>query len=141
MIVAALLLCSIVQVPGANNAVTRARAEVTVDDTAEVVLANPFRQALLKSAVSAVKAGQIKRIDLIRLRVATMSPAFLKHAEDLAIIQMAYSGDDVPVDENGTIDETAIDWDKLAAFLEKIIPLILKLIDAFASIQGVASYV
>lgn len=112
---------------------SRARSTPVVQDTpVESVLGNPFRQALVKSAVAAAKSGKIKRIELIRLRVATMSPAFLEHAQELAIIQMAFSGDEVPLGEDGSVDEAAIDWDKLASFLEKIIPLILQLIDKFA---------
>lgn len=98
----------------------------------EKVKVNKFRQALLKAADSAAKAGEIKRADVVRLRVASLSPAFLQQAERLAVVQMAFSGDEVPTLDDGRIDVAKIDWDALLAFLEKLIPIILQLIDMFA---------
>jgi len=102
-------------------------------DVAEQVSRNPFRQALLKAADSAAKKGEIRRLDVVRLRVATLNPAFLERAEMLAKIQMAASGEDVPVGEDGKIEIR--DWSEFATFLERLLELILKLIDAFASVQ------
>jgi hypothetical protein len=96
------------------------------------VKVNKFRQALLKAADAAAKAGEIKRADVVRLRVATLSPAFLAQAERLAVVQMAFSGDEVPTLEDGRIDVAKIDWDALLAFLEKLIPIILELLQMFA---------
>ena len=45
---------------------------------------------------------------------------------------MSFSGEDVPVDENGKVDVSKIDFEKLLDFLERLIPLILKLISLFA---------
>jgi hypothetical protein len=96
----------------------------------EEVSNNKFRQALLKAAQEAAKKGELKRIDLVRLRVATLSPAFLERAELLAKIQMSASGEDIPVGEDGKIEIR--DWQEFALFLEKLLELILRLIDAFA---------
>lgn len=92
-----------------------------------------FHRALIAAAAKQVRDGKMKRGDLIRLRVAMLSPSFRKQAEDLAVIQMAASGSDgVPVGDDGRIDRASIDWDALFAFLEKLLPLILQLIDALS---------
>lgn len=96
-----------------------------------------FHRALIQAAVKQVKDGKMKRSDLIRLRVAMLSPAFREQAEDLAIIQMSASGSDaVPIGEDGLVERASIDWDSLFAFLEKLIPLILQLINAFGTVEG-----
>lgn len=108
-------------------------------DVAEQVSRNPFRQALLKAADAAAKKGELRRLDVVRLRVATLSPAFLERAQELAVIQMASSGEDLgdlPTDENGKIEVSRIDWEGLISFLERLVPLILKLIDLFAFNAG-----
>lgn len=107
----------------------------------EEVSNNKFRSALLKAAQEAAKKGDLKRIDLVRLRVATLSPAFLERAELLAKIQMSASGEDIPVGEDGKIEIR--DWQEFALFLEKLLELILRLIDAFAVLppQQVATVV
>ena len=102
-------------------------------DVVEEISNNPFRATLLKAADAAAKKGEIRRMDVVRLRVATLSPAFLERAEMLAKIQMAASGEDVPVGEDGKIEIR--DWSEFATFLERLLELILKLIDAFASVQ------
>jgi len=98
----------------------------------EEVSSNKFRAALLKAAQEAAKKGELRRVDVIRLRVATLSPAFVEQAQELAVIQMAFSGEEVPTDENGKIEVSRIDWEGLASFLERLIPLILKLLDLLA---------
>jgi len=95
----------------------------------EEVSTNKFRSALLKAAQEAAKKGELKRIDVVRLRVATLSPAFLERAEMLAKVQMSASGDDIPVDEDGRIEIR--DWEAFLQFLVKLLPLLLKLLDAF----------
>ena len=94
---------------------------------------NKFRQQLIQAAMSAQKKGDISRLDLIRIRVASFSPALVKKAEDLAIVQMAASGEDGPfsVDENGEIVRETVDWNNLVTFLERLLPLILMLIKTF----------
>jgi hypothetical protein len=88
---------------------------------------------LIKAATTLQKKGEITRLQLVRLRVAMLSPSFRQKVEDLAVIQMSASGEDGPfsVDENGEIVRETIDWAGLAAFLEKLVPLVLALIKAF----------
>ena len=102
------------------------------NDVVQEVSENKFRRALLKAAQTAAAKKEISRLQVIQLRVATLSPAFLVQAQQLAVVQMAFSGDDVPTDADGKIEVSRIDWEGLAAFLERIIPLILKLLDLFA---------
>ncbi len=96
----------------------------------EEVSNNKFRSALLKAAQEAAKKGELKRIDVVRLRVATLSPAFLERAEMLAKVQMSASGEDIPIGDDGRIEIR--DWEEFLTFLEKLLVLIIKLIDAFA---------
>ena len=110
-------------------------------DVAEQVSRNPFRQALLKAADSAAKKGEIRRLDVVRLRVATLSPAFLERAQELAVIQMSFSGDDlgeIPVDADGKIEVSRIQWENFLAFIEALLPLILKIIDLFSMVGHAA---
>ena len=88
---------------------------------------------LIKAATSLQRKGEITRLQLVRIRVAMLSPAFRAKVEDLAVVQMAASGEDGPfsVDENGEIVRETINWEGLAAFLEKLVPLVLALIKAF----------
>jgi hypothetical protein len=100
----------------------------------EEVSNNKFRAALLKAAQEAAKKGELKRIDVVRLRVATLSPAFLERAEMLAKVQMSASGEDIPVGEDGRIEVR--DWGAFLDFLERLLPLLLKLLDLFAFNAG-----
>lgn len=88
---------------------------------------------LIKAATSLQRKGEITRLQLVRIRVAMLSPAFRQKVEDLAVVQMSASGEDGPfsVDENGEIVRETINWEGLAAFLEKLVPLVLMLIKAF----------
>ena len=96
-----------------------------------------LRRELVKASRKAVRSGTITRRDARRVRVALFSPAFREAAEDLCIVQMAFSGDDaadnLPRKANGDIDRVAIDWEGFAAFLERILPLIVDLLIAFGA--------
>lgn len=95
-----------------------------------------FSRAIIEQATKMVHAGKLRRADLIKLRVAMLSPAFRKHAEDLAVIQMASSESDaVPMSADGSVDRGSINWEGLAAFLEVFIPLLLELIKALSQID------
>lgn len=103
----------------------------------EVESRSGFRRSLVKAARKAANSGTIKRKDAVRVRIACFSPAFLDAAEDLCVIQMAFSGDeaveDLPRNVDGEIDRASIDWDGFASFLERIMPLVLQLIAAFGA--------
>ena len=100
----------------------------------EQLKVNKFRQSLLKAADAAAKSGEIKRVDVVRLRVATLSPAFLERAEMLAKVQMSASGEDVPLGEDGQVEVR--DWDAFLEFLTKLIPIILELLKMFSMVES-----
>ena len=100
-----------------------------------------FRVAVRKAARNARKAKKITPRQYILLNVAMISPNFRKAAEDLAIIQMTFSGFDleeqgIPVDAEGRIIRTEINWDAIIAFLEELIPLIIQLIEIFNDVSA-----
>ncbi len=87
-----------------------------------------FQKELVKAVRAQRKAKNLSAAQAIRLRVAITSPAFAKRAEDLAVIQMAFS-DDVPRTETGAIDRARINWEGLAKFLQALLPLLLQLLE------------
>lgn len=98
----------------------------------EAVADDNFHRGIVKAAHSLFQKGTISRGEYIRFRVAMLSPAFRKHARHVAVTQMAFSGDKVPETGAGDIDETAIDWNALAEFLEKMVPILLMLLEIFS---------
>lgn len=101
-----------------------------------------FHRGVIQAAIKAQREGKIKRVDVVRLRVAMLSPAFRQQAQELAVVQMSASGSEAaPIGENGQIDRASIDWEKLLAFLEKLLPLILQLIDAFSVLEWELNHV
>ena len=92
-----------------------------------------IRAPLLEAIKQARKANRITAFQAVRLRVATFSPAFLDRAQELCLVQLSFTedGPDLPRTETGAIDEQAIDWEGLAAFLERVIPLLIDLLKSF----------
>ena len=93
-----------------------------------------FRSNLSRAIVEQRKAGKITTRDAVRLRVAMLSPAFQDRAMDLAVAQVAFSGDvadAVPIDDEGVVQVEGINWAGLAKFLEALVPLLLTLLKAF----------
>lgn len=118
-------------------AVPSSPAAAQGDDEIKVIEAaagDNFHRNVIRSAVKLQKEGKIKRSELLRLRVAMISPAFRENAKELAKIQMLSSenAEAIPMVGEG------IDWDALLAFIEKLIPLILKLIDAITSVASIS---
>ena len=95
-----------------------------------------FKRELIRAVRQARVSGKVNARQAIRLRVACNSPAFLKSAEDLCVTQMAFSEDGEVLErgQNGEILRTAIDWEGFAAFLERIIPLLVDLLTQFGAI-------
>lgn len=117
---------------GALPEVEAAEAQSSLVD---VAAETPFAKAVAKAARKMRREGKITRLQQIRLRVAMLSPAFRQHAQELAIIQMAYSGADVPMTEDGKIDIASINFEGLLDFIERLIPLIMRLMEIFSQIQ------
>jgi hypothetical protein len=99
-------------------------AEVAISETS----GDSFRQSLLAAAIQSANKNEIKRVDVLRLRVALLSPAFRKHAEDLAVTQMYFHDPSLALTEAGTVDRVAINWSQLMEFLVKLLPLIFDLL-------------
>lgn len=104
-----------------------------VQEDATKVRLGTLRKAVRKATRKAVKEKKLTFKQGIDIRVHTISPAFIQAVENLAVAQLRYSGEALPTKEDGSVDRTAIDWDKLLAFIERLLPLILELIDALAS--------
>jgi len=100
------------------------KAEVSISETS----GDSFRQSLLAAAIQSANKNEIKRVDVLRLRVALLSPAFRKHAEDLAVTQMYFHDPSLALTEAGTVDRVAINWSQLMEFLVKLLPLIFDLL-------------
>lgn len=103
-----------------------------------------FHLALLKAIKDRRKKGEMSAVQALRLRVALISPAFRKKAEDLAVTQMAFSGEDSDVlkrTKDGKIDRASIDWEGLTLFLEKLLPFLLQLLEIFAAANPTTIFV
>ncbi|WP_145213966.1 hypothetical protein [Planctomycetes bacterium TBK1r] len=100
----------------------------------ETEASDGFRRAVINASREARRSGMITVRDAALLRVALISPSFRQAAEDLAVTQMAFSGDpavdDLPRKTSGEIDRTAIDWEGFGAFMKVFIPLLIELLIA-----------
>jgi len=113
-----------------SNATLKAQDSFT--NVLEVEAQQPFHRNVVKAAMALHKKGELKRGQLMRLRIAMLSPAFRNSAEELAITQMVFSGaEGVPMSADGVVEKADIDWDKLLEFLEKLVPIILQIISIF----------
>lgn len=128
------LIVSILSLAMLLGSVDAAEPALTGPTTAQESVAiarvrSGFARGLRRAIVKASRNGDITRRERVRLSIAILSPAFVEAAEDLAVIQMAFSGDDIPVTSDGSIDRAAIDWGGLADFLERLLPLLLELLE------------
>jgi hypothetical protein len=89
------------------------------------------RQAIIAAAEQAHAACTIDSQQLQAIKLASRSPRMLSRMEDLILTQAsgAYS---LPMDANGEVVSALVDWDGIAEFITKLMPLILKLIEMFA---------
>ena len=113
---------------GQDAVVTQVKIEVNEAE-------KPFHRELIRAAVRASKKADsgVSRRDVIRLRVAMLSPAFRERAEELAIVQLYFNGSELPTNPDGSIAVDEIKWDaeQWEAFLEKLVPIILMLLQIF----------
>lgn len=89
-----------------------------------------FRASLLKAIDKSRESGAINKVQYLRLRIALLSPSFLRNAEDLAVTEAVSSGA-LQTEADGSIDRVGVDWDSLADVLERIIPRILEILKMF----------
>lgn len=83
-----------------------------------------FRKTLLSTAEAAVKAKELSRADLFRLRIATMHKATLEKMHQSCAEQVLVDGQ--------AQSYAAIDWTKLLAFIKEMIPIFLELLKLFS---------
>ena len=82
-----------------------------------------FRRSLLEAAKRARQSGEITAMEYFTLSAASRNPRVLDKMQ-AAVHEAAI--------EDGLATATAIDWDSLIEFIEKLIPIIIKLIDLFS---------
>lgn len=125
------------QVGGENNINHREPIPQLTSPTSlvDVAAETPFARSVAKAARKMRRDGKITRLQQLRLRVAMLSPAFRQHAEELAVTQMAFSGSDVPTTDDGRIDAASINWDGLLDFIERLIPLLMRMMEIFSQFQ------
>lgn len=82
-----------------------------------------FRRSLLAAAKQARNAGDITPAQYFLLSAASRNPLVLDRIQQ-AVHEAAI--------EEGLATAQAIDWDSLIGFIEKLIPIIIQLIDLFS---------
>lgn len=82
-----------------------------------------FRKSLLEAARKARQAGEITPMEYFALSAASRNPRVLEKMQ-AAVHEAAI--------EEGLATTQAIDWSSLIEFIEKLIPIIIKLIDLFS---------
>ncbi len=82
-----------------------------------------FRRSLLEAARNARKSGEITSIQFFMLSAASRNPNVLDKMQQ-AVHEAAI--------EEGLATAQAIDWNGLISFIEKLIPIIIQLIDLFS---------
>jgi hypothetical protein len=82
-----------------------------------------FRKTLLEAARQARQAGEITPMEYFALSAASRNPRVLE--------KMQASLHEAAIEE-GLATTQAIDWSSLIDFIEKLIPIIIKLIDLFS---------
>jgi len=92
----------------------------------------PFHRALMRRAFRMKRQGKITAEQLSLVRDALNSPNGRKSIQRTIQMEMAFSAqaDQIPKTEG------RIDWDKLGDFFERMIPLIITLIEAIISGLG-----
>lgn len=84
-----------------------------------------FRKSLLAAGRKARDAGEITSLEFFLLSAASRNPATLEKMQ-AAVHEAAI--------EEGLATTQAIDWDSLITFIEKLIPIIIKLIELFGQV-------
>ena len=83
-----------------------------------------FRKSLLATAEAAVKAKELSRADLFRLRIASMHKPTLEKMHQACAEQVLADGQ--------AQSYGAIDWTKLLTAFKEFLPILLELIKLFA---------
>jgi hypothetical protein len=81
-----------------------------------------FRRSLLQAARQARDSGEITSLEYFLISASSRSPRVIEQLQ-AAVHEAAI--------EEGMASVDAVDWDALIAFIEKLIPIILKLLPLF----------
>jgi len=105
--------------------------EVSIVNSADVSMLRvgnrmAFRKSLLAAGRNARDSGQITGLEFFLLSAASRNPATLEKMQ-AAVHEAAI--------EEGLATTQAIDWDSLIEFIEKLIPIIIKLIELFGQVR------
>lgn len=100
-----------------------AQAGTSTIETLSIGDRRDFRKALLAAGRQARDAGEISSMEFFALSAASRSPRVLEKMQ-AAVHEAAI--------EEGLATTQAINWDGLINFIEKLIPIIIKLIDLFS---------
>lgn len=85
-----------------------------------------FRKSLMAAARKARDSGQITGLEFFLLSAASRNPATIEKMQ-AAVHEAAI--------EEGLATTQAIDWNQLIEFIEKLIPVIIKLIELFGQVR------
>lgn len=81
-----------------------------------------FRDALIEAAQQEVKAGKMRRLELLALRFATLNEEKMAKAEAAAIDQAVFEGHSTQEGRG------AIDWMRLLDILKDWLPVLIALL-------------
>jgi hypothetical protein len=94
------------------------------------------RQVITESVEKAVADGSMESSQADAIKRAIRSPRMLSRVEDLIAQQAKASGAYVlPLDRNGDVVISAINWEQIGDFILKIAPIIFKLIEMFVAYE------
>jgi hypothetical protein len=94
------------------------------------------RQVIAESVDKAVADGSMESSQADAIKRAIRSPRMLSRVEDLIAQQAKASGAYVlPLDSNGDVVISAINWEQIGDFILKIAPIIFKLIEMFVAYE------
>jgi hypothetical protein len=94
------------------------------------------RQVIAEAVDKAVADGSMESSQADAIKRAIRSPRMLSRVEDLIAQQAKASGAYVlPLDSNGDVVISAINWEQIGDFILKIAPIIFKLIEMFVAYE------
>lgn len=96
-----------------------------------------FRPALIAAAEDAAAAGKISKRDLRLIKFATLFPRIEKQVQ-AAVAEKAVADGAKPPCADPYIASVGWDWESLIAFLEKLMPMILQLIQTLMDLFSIA---
>lgn len=100
---------------------------VDESDAARKKKATSFRKALVTAAKTAAAKGDITGREYRKIRIVSLWPRMLGKMEAECFAAGVAAGE-IPIESQ----IVGFDWDSLLAFIEKLLPLILQLIDLFS---------